>query len=148
MNPLTMPTRPQAPLLRVSHFQVLIGDRELGFSQVGPLTSETDLNAPPDRAAHRFQTVVLRRALTGSTELYRWRRLIIDGKDDRRDVTISQLATPGGAVVSSWRLVQAWPCRWSGPALDALSGSIACEEIELTFQDLIWLEPTPTNPGG
>jgi phage tail-like protein len=143
-----MPSLTQAPLLRVSHFQVLIGDRELGFSQVGTLTSETDLDAPPGRAAHRFQTVVLRRALTSSTELYQWRRLIIDGKNDRRDVTIRQLATPGGAVVNSWRLVQAWPCRWSGPALDALSGAIAYEEIELAFENLVWLEPKPTRPGG
>lgn len=143
-----MPSLTQAPLLRVSHFQVLIGDRELGFSQVGSLTSVTDPDATPGRAGHRFQTVVLRRALTSSSELYRWRRLIFEGKNDRRDVTIRQLATPGGAVVSSWRLVQAWPCRWSGPALDALSGAIAYEEIELAFEDLVWLEPKPTRPGG
>lgn len=143
-----MPLRKQEPLLRVSHFEVLIGDRELGFSRVGSLTSETDLDAPPGRPAHRFKTVVLQRALTSSTELYDWRRLIVDGKDDRRDVTIRQLSTPGGKIVSSWRLVRAWPCRWSGPALDALSGDIACEEIELAFEDLVWLEHNPTTPGG
>lgn len=143
-----MPTRKQEPLLRVSCFEVLIGDRELGFSQVGPLTSETDLDGPPGRPAHRFRSVVLRRALTSSRELYDWRRRIVDGADDRRDVTIRQLATPGGAVVSAWRLVRAWPCRWSGPDLDALSGDIAREEIELTFDDLVWLDHNPTAPGG
>lgn len=134
-----MPSSDQEPLFRVSSFQVLIGDREIGFSNVGPLTSETDLMAPPDRPPDRFETVVLRRALTSSTELYDWRRHIIDGKDDRRDVTIRQLSIPGGAAVNSWRLVRAWPRRWSGPALDALSGDIAYEEIELTFEDLVWL---------
>jgi len=143
-----MPSNKQEPLLGVGNFQVLIGDRELGFSRVGPLTSETDLDAPPGRPVHRFQTVVLRRALTSSTELYDWRRLIVDGKDDRRDVTIRQLSTPGGTIVSSWRLVRAWPCRWSGPTLDALSGDVALEEIELTFEDLVWLEHHPTAPGG
>lgn len=138
-----MPSRDREPLLRVSSFEVLIGDRELGFSQVGPLVSETDLDAPLDRPAHRFQTVVLRRALTSSTELYDWRRHIIDGKDDRRDVTIRQLSAPGGKVVNSWRLVRGWPRKWSGPTLDALSGDIAYEEIELTFDDLVWLERRP-----
>ena len=142
-----MPPRKQEPLLRVSHFEVLIGDRELGFSQVGPLTSEMDLDAPPGRPAHRFQAVLLRRALTSSTELYDWRRLIVDGKDDRRDVTIRQRSTPGGRIVNAWRLVRAWPCRWSGPTFNALSGDIACEEIELAFDDLVWLQPDPT-PGG
>ncbi len=143
-----MPTRTGEPLLRVAYFEVLIGDRELGFAQVGPLTSETDRDAPPDRPGHRFQAVVLRRALTSSTELYEWRRRIAAGKDDRRDVTIRQLSAPGGVVVNAWRLVRAWPCRWSGPALDALSGAIAWEEIELEFDDLAWLESHPAPRGG
>jgi T4-like virus tail tube protein gp19 len=138
-----MPTRDREPLLRVNAFEVLMGDRELGFSHVGPLTSETDLEAPLDRPPHRFQTVVLRRALTRSTELYDWRRHIVDGKDDRRDVTIRQLSTPGGTTVNAWRLVRAWPCRWSGPTLDALSADIATEELELAFEDLVWLDGKP-----
>ncbi len=143
-----MPSRQQEPLLRVSCFEILIGDREIGFAEVGRLTSETDPDAPPGRHAHRFATVVLRRALTGSTELYDWRRRIVAGSDDRRDVTIRQLSAPGGEVVHAWRLVRAWPCRWSGPAFDAQSNNVAFEEVELTFDDLVWLAHDPSNPGG
>ena len=70
------------------------------------------------------------------------------GDDDRRDVTIRQLASPGGEVVNSWRLVRAWPCRWSGPAFDALADGIAWEELELTFDDLVWLDHDPPTTGG
>ncbi len=133
-----MPSTNREPLLRTSSFEVLIGDRELGFAEVSRLSSVTDLDNP-ERHAHRFETVVLRRALTRSTELYDWRRLIVDGKDDRRDVTVRQLATPGGEVVNSWRLVRAWPSRWSGPAFDARTTDIAFEEIELMFDDLVWI---------
>lgn len=139
-----MPARKAEPLLRVSCFAVLIGDLDLGFAEVGRLTSETDLESPPDARAHRFATVVLRRALTSSTELYDWRRRIAAGKDDRRDVTIRQLSAPGGKVVHAWRLVRAWPCRWSGPAFDALSNAVAFEELELSFDDLVWLDHGPT----
>jgi phage tail-like protein len=134
-----VPSRQLNDLLRINSFQVLIGDREIGFAEVGRLTSETDVSSLPDRPVHRFATIVLRRALTSSTELYDWRRLIVGGKDDRRDVTVRQLSAPGGKVVNSWRLTRAWPCRWSGPAFDALKNDVACEEIELTFEDLIWL---------
>jgi phage tail-like protein len=134
-----VPSRQLNDLLRINSFQVLIGDREIGFAEVGRLTSETDLSSLPDRPAHRFATVVLRRALTSSTELYDWRRLIVGGKDDRRDVTVRQLSAPGGTIVNSWRLTRAWPCRWSGPAFDALKNDVACEEIELAFEDLVWL---------
>ena len=138
-----MPPRDkEQPLLRVNAFEVLIGDRELGFSDVGPLTSETDLDTPLDKPPHRFASVILRRALTGSHELYDWRRAVIDGKDDRRDVTIRQLSAPGGKAVNAWRLVKAWPRRWSGPTFNALSADIAYEELELTFDDLVWLERT------
>jgi hypothetical protein len=137
-------SREPAPLLRISCFEVLIGNKELGFAQVGRLTSETDLAASsPDRPVHRFATVVLRRALTTSSELYDWRRLIVAGKDDRRDVTIRQLSAPGGKIVNSWKLMRAWPCRWSGSAFDAMSNDIAYEELELSFDDLIWLEHSP-----
>jgi phage tail-like protein len=91
---------------------------------------------------------VLRRALTTSTELYDWRRLIVAGKDDRRDVTIRQLSAPGGKIVNSWRLVRAWPCRWSGSAFDAMNNDIAYEELELTFDDLIWLDHNPKTKEG
>jgi phage tail-like protein len=131
-------------LLRINCFEVLIGDREVGFAEVGRLSSETDLDtsvdAPPSRRSHRFATVVLRRALTASTELYDWRQRIVGGRDDRRDVTIRQLSAPGGEVVNAWRLVRAWPCRWSGPAFDAMKADIALEELELAFDGLVWLD--------
>ena len=48
---------------------------------------------------HRFETVVLRRALTRSTELYDWRRRILDGNEERRDVTIRPSSrAPGGRI--------------------------------------------------
>jgi phage tail-like protein len=135
-----VPSRESGLLLRISCFEILIGDREIGFAEVGRLTSETDVAASPDRPQHRLAPVVLRRALTTSTELYEWRRLIVAGKDDRRDVTIRQLSAPGGTIVNEWRLLRAWPCRWSGPAFNAMSNDIAFEELELIFDDFVWLE--------
>jgi hypothetical protein len=129
---------PDEQLLRVNCFQVLIGDREIGFAQVGPLTSVTGTDPAAERGP-RFAPVVLRRALTTSTELYDWRRQIVAGKDERRDVTIRQLSAPGGKVVNAWRLVRAWPSRWSGPSFDAMRGDVAVEELELEFDDLVWL---------
>ena len=142
-----MSARELAPLLGTSHFRVQIGRQEIGCCEVGRLTSETDLSVPPAERRHGFETVVLRRALTSDRELYDWRRRIVDGAKDRRSVTIRQLEAPAGRVVNSWRLVRAWPCRWSGPGFNALESGIAYEELELAFDDLVWLEdnrPPPT----
>jgi phage tail-like protein len=136
-----MTEREVAALLGTSHFRVLIGREELGFCEVGPLSSGTDLEAdePQDGFAH----VVLRRALSGDTTLFDWRRSIVDGRDDRRTVTIHLLERAGGRIANSWRLVRSWPCRWSGPALNALESGIAFEEVELAFDDLVWVRPRP-----
>lgn len=143
-----MPSREPEPLLRVSSFQVLVGDRELSFAAVSRLSSESDPDEQAVKPVHRFAPVVLRRAVSTSTELYDWRMSIVAGKDDRRDVTIRQLSAPGGSVVNAWRLVRAWPRRWSGPAFDALDNGVACEELELAFEDLLWLNPNPRITGG
>ena len=137
----------EPPLLGTSHFRVLIGRREVGFCEVSRITSTTDVALPPEERAPRFETVVLRRALTQSTELYEWRRKIAAGKRDRRAVTIQQLDSAGGAIVNAWRLEDAWPCRWSGPAFDAAGNDIAFEELELCFDDVVWLEEAePSKP--
>jgi hypothetical protein len=43
--------------------------------------------------------------------------------------------------------VGAWPCRWSGSAFNALDSSVAYEELELAFDDLVWLEQNTTTKG-
>jgi phage tail-like protein len=125
---------------------VLIGKREVGFCEVGRFSSVTDLEAGPPTQRHTFETVVLRRALTRSNELYDWRRKIVGGADDRRPVTIQQLDRPAGDVVNTWRLERAWPCRWSGPVFNAGESAIAYEELELAFDDLVWQAEAPGHP--
>ena len=142
-----MPGRRPEPLLRSSAFDVRIGNREIGFAEVSRLTSEAVLD-PEGRRVDHYPPVVLRRAVTSSTELYEWRRSIVAGKDDRRDVTIRQFSVPGGEVVNSWKLIRAWPVRWSGPEFDALNDGIAWEELEVAFEDLLWLQADTTNGGG
>lgn len=110
--------------LGTASFRVLIAGAEHGFSEVGPLSSGAEA-----------ATVVLRRALTHSAELFEWHR-----RGDPRDVTIEQLGVPGGEVLNSWTLVGARPVRWTGPTFDAVGGGLASEELELAFDDLRWDE--------
>ena len=133
-----MPPREPPPLWGTGHFRVVIGRREVGFAEVSRLTSAAE---PPDESPRRLETVVLRRALSESSELFDWRRKVAGGRDDRRTVTIQLLASAGGEPVVSWRLEGARPVRWSGPALDAAGNEVAMEELELAYDELVWLEP-------
>ena len=129
------------PLL-TNRFRVLIDGVEVGISAISSLTSETEPSAQGKQgepSEGRYHSVVLKRALTGSKELYRWREQAHLGRPAERSVQIRQYDSAGESLVSAWELEGAWPRRWSGPALDASdSETIACEELELAYTRLVW----------
>ena len=57
-----------------------------------------------------------------------------------------ELDRPGGEPVVTWSLGAARPVRWSGPALDALEGRVAEEEIELRFESIVWTSAGSPRP--
>ncbi|MEA2125832.1 MAG: hypothetical protein QOI80_2614 [Solirubrobacteraceae bacterium] len=126
-------------LLPVAHFRVFVGRRELACCEVGPLVSRTE------DGAHAYEPVILRRAL-GGRELFEWRERVAAGKRVTRDVVIELLDGPAGRPVHAFVLREAWPVRWSGPALDALATGVACEEAALSFAALEWLDPGDRHP--
>lgn len=128
--------RREATPLDAAHFSVTIDGVPTGFAYVGGLASESD---PADPKAVRPGTVVLRRALTASPDLFRWRERVARGEEDRRRVIIRQ-HDAAGKPVHAWSLEGAWPYRWTGPTFDALQGGLAFEEIELTYDRVVWLE--------
>lgn len=84
-------------------------------------------------------TVTLRRAVDGSRVFHSWGHSAGSGKPDLRTVTVLLLSAPGGEPVQRWELRKARPVRWSGPGLDALSGDLAMEELEITYESVEWL---------
>ena len=121
------------PLVK-AHFRVFIGAEEVGIQAISPLHFEDP--DPVDGAV--LQTVTLRRAVMLDRRLHAWRTAVAAGKDDARDVTILLLDGPDGKPVNIWRLRTAVPLRWTGPDLDAQSGELAFEELEVTYDKIEW----------
>ena len=59
---------------------------------------------------------------------------------------LDQDVTPS-AWIAVAHLVAARPVRWSGPDFDAMESRIAYEELELAFDDLVWLEQNEERGG-
>jgi hypothetical protein len=123
-----------------NNFRVLIDGVEVGISEVSPLTSEGE----PGEGGHR--TVVLRRALTGSPELFRWREEAHTGKPATRRVSIHLYDQTGERPVIAWEFQGAWPSRYTVPSLDAKGNDVAMEELELAYERLIWSDHTEEAP--
>ncbi len=72
---------------------------------------------------------------TSNRDLWNWRKSIIDGTIDRRNVAVILLADDR-TEVARFTISQAWPCKWVGPALNAKGNEIAIEELELAHEGL------------
>lgn len=83
-----------------------------------------------------YTPVTLRYGLTDSTELLRWLFTAVDGKVERRNVSLAMLDDAGSTEVRRWNLLGAWPCDWFGAPLDALGKELAIESLSLAYDRL------------
>jgi len=79
--------------------------------------------------------VVLKRGLTSDLSLWQWFAAVMSGVIERRNLSITLLDQADKPVLV-WRLRNAWPCKWVGPALNASSSDVAIETLELTHEGL------------
>jgi phage tail-like protein len=100
--------------------------REAGNNQV-----VRHIPGPVDYAA-----VTLSYGLTASQDLWDWMMTAVQGKVERKNVSIIMLDSEGADEVMRWNLVDAWPSEWRGAPLDALNREIAIESLTLVFDTL------------
>lgn len=83
-----------------------------------------------------YADVTLRYGLSSSRELWDWFLTGVNGKVERRNVSIVLLDTDGASEVMRWDLVNAWVTEWRGAVLDAMTNEVAIETLSLTFDTL------------
>ncbi len=80
------------------------------------------------------QSLVLKRGVTGSLDLYAWWNKARRGKaPQRRSVKVELLGEDQTSVVLTWHFRNARPVSLSYSPLNALEGSIVIETLELAF---------------
>jgi phage tail-like protein len=119
------------------------GTVKAGFSEVSGLTTETEIieyregaDKGPTRklpGLTKFSNITLKRGLTNDRSLWDWRKTVIDGATQRANVTLTLLDESRQPVVV-WKIRNAWPSKWEGPALNAKSSDVAIETLELAHE--------------
>lgn len=80
----------------------------------------------------RYSNVTLKRGLLTDTRLWDW---IATDPPDKRTVVITLLDEQRAPQVR-FVLRQAWPCKWTGPELNATASEVAMESLELAHEGL------------
>jgi phage tail-like protein len=83
-----------------------------------------------------YAEVTLRYGLTASRELWDWFMSAVEGRVERKNVSIVLMDSMGTTPVTQWDLVNAWPCSWRGTHLDAMGREAAIESVTLVFESL------------
>ncbi len=114
-----------------------------GFMECSGLESETEVieyrEGTEANTVHQlpgltiYSSIFLKRGVTDSKELYEWRKSVIDGQITRKNGSIILLNDKHEDVVR-WNFLEGWPCRMSGPDLNALESEIAIEELEICHE--------------
>ena len=128
------------------NFIVKIENMELGFAEVGGLSTETNVieyREGPDPPHMRkvpgqgkFTNINLKRGYTpNGKELWTWRKSVLDGKTQRKGGTIT-LLDEGRKPALVWEFSEGWPSKWNGPAMNAKNNDVAIEEMEIAVETL------------
>jgi phage tail-like protein len=116
-----------------------------GFSECSGLNLETQvqeyLEGGLNSAARKFPTrttqgnVTFKRGIV-DMKLWSWYYALTQGDVQPRNVSVIVHDPSGGDTVMEYRLRQAFPCKWSGPELNAGQSGVALEALELCHQGL------------
>lgn len=121
------------------------GITQAGFQEVSGLDASTD---PVDyrqgddpnhtrklSGLNKFSPITLKRGITDSDELWKWRQTVIDGKTERKNGSIVLLDEAGTEKIR-WNFANGWPTKWTGPSFNATSTAVAVESLEITHEEL------------
>jgi phage tail-like protein len=88
-----------------------------------------------------FATVVLKRGMTKTRDLYKWFELVGNGSYAYRlDATITMFDTAGAGVLS-WKLESAIPVKLKAADLNAKNTEVGVEELHVAHEGLMLLMP-------
>ena len=83
----------------------------------------------------KFTNITLKRGLTADIDFWNWIRTAMKGELLRADGSIV-LLNENREEVLRWNFTRAWPCKFTGPGLNAANNEIAMETLEICHEGL------------
>lgn len=83
----------------------------------------------------KYPNIVLRRGILGDPALWNWIEEAMDGKVRRTEGSVV-LLDENRQEVMRWNFKRGWPCKWTGPGLNAKNNEIGMESLEICHEGL------------
>jgi phage tail-like protein len=83
----------------------------------------------------KFTNIVLKRGVIGDVTFWNWLLAGLNGKIQRTDGSIDLLDEQRNTVMQ-WKFTRAWPCKYTGPGLNAKNNEVAIESLEFCHEGL------------
>ncbi len=94
-----------------------------------------DIHARKLPGLKKFTNITLKRGITGDIDFWKWIVEGLKGKVRRVQGSISLLDEARQPVLQ-WKFTRGWPCKWTGPGLNAKNNEIALETLEICHEGL------------
>lgn len=129
------------------HFMVDWGGSQIGFSEVAGLSIEFAViehrngNSPEQATIKmpglkKYSNIILKRPVQeGTQDFFNWINTIQLNTVERRDIVIS-LLNEAHAPIISWKVRNAWPCKYEVADLQASTNEVLIETLELAHEGI------------
>jgi len=112
-----------------------VGGLEVELSPIDYRTGVDDIRVHKLPGLKKYPNITLKRGIIGDPAFWNWIKAGLNGNITRADGRII-LKDESQAEVMRWNFVDAWPCKWTGPALNATNNEVATEALELCHEGL------------
>lgn len=131
--------------IRNFRFKVSVGGAEAGFNEVTGFDisidtieyREGDDPTTPYKlpGLTKYSNITLKHGVTDSMDLYNWIKDCVEGKIERKVVTIMALGEDG-STLATWEITESWPVKYTAPDFNATGSEVAIESMELAHEGL------------
>lgn len=83
----------------------------------------------------KYGNITLKWGVTDSIDLYNWMQDTIQGKVARKTVTIIAI-NEAGEDVATWKVIEAWPTKYTAPDFNATASEVAIEQLEIAHEGM------------
>ncbi len=83
----------------------------------------------------KYGNITLKRGTINSDIFYKWMETGFEKDIDRKTITITLMGVNGNDV-ASWKVVNAWPIKYTAPDFNATSSEVAIETLEIAHEGM------------